>query len=200
MLTNQKFVVMRLVTCVGSKFSGKTCLLNILQEQAHDGRCFSIQDQNEIFSVWEEFNHKPNKSYIQPNHEKDGDSKRKPFSLATIKNSNKITPSKSNSLENIKLHCKNNASSIISNSGLNPPVNTKTYQYSELLGKTAPTIGVDHFEFNVDDLTLQVAGKYRKRKESEKKKLCTSVGCCSAYVNDKSDVIELRELGGEIGK
>ena len=83
---------------------------------------------------------------------------------------------------------------------LKPPVKTRTYNYSELLGKTAPTVGVNHFEFIVDDLTLQVAGKYWKRKESRTNKLCPSVKCCSAHVNDKIDVIELRELGGEIGK
>ena len=190
---------MRLVTCVGSKSSGKTCLLNILQQQAHDGKYFSIPEQNEIFSVWEEFNHKPKKPYTQLIDEKAGNSERNTFSLENLMNSNKITPLNSNSLENIKLHRKNKTFNI-SDSGLKPQVKTRTYNYSELLGKTAPTVGVNHFEFIVDDLTLQVAGKYWKRKESRTNKLCPSVKCCSAHVNDKIDVIELRELGGEIGK
>ena len=71
--------------------------------------------------------------------------------------------------------------------------------YSTLLGKTAPTIGVNHFEFIVDDLTLQVAGKYWHRKK--KCDICSNLKCRSSNVNrDRVDAIELRELGGQIGE
>ena len=52
---------MRLVTCIGSISSGKTCLLNILQEQAIDGKCYSTEEQEKIAAIQEEFNYKPNK-------------------------------------------------------------------------------------------------------------------------------------------
>ena len=192
---------MRLVTCVGSKSSGKTCLLNILQEQVHDGKAFSIQEQDSVFSLWQEFDHKPNGISTKINDEKSINSKRKNFSFELLKASNKVVPKKSDIILDSDRVSPQIDSSNITSLGVHNPINSKAYDYSELLGKTAPTIGVNHFEFIVDDLTLQVAGKYWKRKESEKKKSYTFIECCTSKVDsDRIDAIELKELGGEIGK
>ena len=194
---------MRLVTCVGSKSSGKTCLLNILQEQVHDGKAFSIQEQDSVFSLWQEFDHKPNGISTKINDEKSINSKRKKFSFELLKASNKVVPEKSDIiLDSDRVSTQNNSSNITS-LGVHNPINSKVYNCSELLGKTAPTIGVNHFEFIVDDLTLQVAGKYWKHKECEKQKSHTVLQpyfCTSKVDSDRIDGIELRELGGEIGK
>ena len=189
---------MRLITCVGSKSSGKTCLLNILQEKAPDGKAFSLEEQDEIFSIRQEFNHKPQRLPIQANGDTNINSKRKSFSFDYFKTSNKIVPKSVDS-------CKNDVEDKAENNSFIPTIidspDSTECDYSELLGKTAPTIGVNHFEFIVDDLTLQVAGKYWKRKGGEKNKIYSSIACCSSNVNGKRlDGIELRELGGEIGK
>ena len=189
---------MRLITCVGSKSSGKTCLLNILQEKAPDGKAFSFEEQDEVFSIRQEFNHKPQKLPMQANGDTNINSRRKSSSFEYFKKSNKIVPK-------IVDSCNNSEVDKVENDSYIPTIidspDSKPCDYSELLGKTAPTIGVNHFEFIVDDLTLQVAGKYWKRKGSEKNKIYSSIACCSSNLNGKrQDGIELRELGGEIGK
>ena len=62
-------------------------------------------------------------------------------------------------------------------------------------------MGVNHFEFIVDDLTLQVAGEYWNRKKNKTSFFCPKINCQSPELNsDKSGVIELKELGGQIGE
>ena len=192
---------MRLVTCVGSKSSGKTCLLNILQENASDGKAFTIQEQDKIFSIWQEFNLKPKNFPTQVNGDKNNASKRKSFSLEHLRISNKVGTKSPVSFKKEEIDLKQKSYNNINTLDGTDLGNSKQCDYSELLGKTAPTIGVNHFEFIVDDLTLQVAGKYWKRKEREKNKIYRSIGCFTSDVNgDRIDGIELRELGGEIGK
>ena len=80
---------MRLVTCIGSISSGKTCLLNILQENASDGKCMSIKEQDEIFSFQKELNCKPKQeSVLQTSEEGSNKSKNKIDKLGR----NKIVP------------------------------------------------------------------------------------------------------------
>jgi hypothetical protein len=192
-------VGMRLVTCIGSVSSGKTCLLNILQEQANDGKCFSIEKQNEVLALQQEFNHKPAKEIPTQKKEYSKNSKNKKHTFERLTCSNKVAPT--NNL---------NSTTCLESGEPNVPLaveikeevksDVRPISYSTLLGKTAPTIGVNHFEFIVDDLTLQVAGVYWQRKKKDHG-ICSNLKCRSTNVNcDRIDAIELRELGGQIGE
>ena len=192
---------MRVVTCIGSTCSGKTCLLNILQGPANDGKCFSIEEQDRIKVIQEEFNHKPadnttviNTDAVVSNDEFGGRNR--------LKYSNKIVPTTNGVLKklDLKTQCLNGKFAVSENKNIFER-NIEPNYYSSLLGKTAPTAGVNHFEFIVSDLTLQVAGKYRQRQRKEHNNICSNIGCrCTKVNNERFDVIELRELGGEIGK
>ena len=180
---------MRLVTCIGSISSGKTCLLNILQENAGDGKCMSIKEQDEIFSFQNELNCKPKQeSVLQTKSEEPSNkSKNKIEKLGR----NKIVPISEEVIDN----------GTAKNNLINSSETTIEKKYSDLLGKTTPTVGVNHFEFTVDDLTLQVAGEYWNRKKNKNSFFCPKINCQSPELNgDITGVIELKELGGQIGE
>ena len=191
---------MRLVTCIGSISSGKTCLLNILQEQAIDGKCYSTEEQEKIAAIQEEFNYKPNKEI---SNQKDCIPKNFKNNRKRERNiiSNKVAPIINENSKQIGASTDNKHSLNIPKVKVLDKVKTTPINISNLLGKTAPTIGVNHFEFIVDDLTLQVAGKYWIRKKENSNNICQNISCKSTEVNsERIDAIELRELGGEIGK
>ena len=193
-------VGMRLVTCIGSVSSGKTCLLNILQEQANDGKCFSIEKQTEILALQQEFNYNPAKEIPSQNKELLNHSKNKKHTFERLTCSNKVAPT--NNLNNTTCTDNGEQNPIPLAAETKEPVisDIRPIFNSTLLGKTAPTIGVNHFEFVVDDLTLQVAGKYWERKKKGNA-ICSNFKCRSTNVNhDRIDAIELRELGGQIGE
>jgi len=193
-------VGMRLVTCIGSVSSGKTCLLNILQEQANDGKCFSIEKQTEILALQQEFTHNPAKKIPTQNNEHLKNSKNKKGTFERLTCSNKVAPT--SNLENTTCTENGEQNLVPLAAEIKEPVisDIRPIFISTLLGKTAPTIGVNHFEFLVDDLTLQVAGKYWQRKKKDNV-ICSNLKCRSTNVNrDRIDAIELRELGGEIGE
>ena len=181
---------MRLVTCIGSISSGKTCLLNILQENAGDGKCMSIKEQDEIFSFQKELNCKPKQESVlqTKSEERSNKSKNKIEKLGR----NKIVPISEEVIDN------GTAKNIPINSSEATTIEKK---YSDLLGKTTPTVGVNHFEFTVDDLTLQVAGEYWNRKKNQNSFFCPKINCHSPELNGSiTGVIELKELGGQIGE
>ena len=181
---------MRLVTCIGSISSGKTCLLNILQENAGDGKCMSIKEQDEIFSFQKELNCKPKQESVlqTKSEERSNKSKNKIEKLGR----NKIVPISEEVIDN------GTAKNIPINSSEATTIEKK---YSDLLGKTTPTVGVNHFEFTVDDLTLQVAGEYWNRKKHKNSFFCPKINCQSPELNGAiTGVIELKELGGQIGE
>jgi len=193
---------MRLVTCIGSISSGKTCLLNILQQQASDGKCFSIEDLEKIAAIQEQFNYKPNKEVVIQS--KDGlltKSKYKNHKRERLKVNNKVAPTTNENLKQVGTSTDKDKNQFVQTQDVEEfeKVETKPIYYSNLIGKTAPTIGVNHFQFTVDDLTLQVAGEYWKRKKNKSNNICKKFSCSSSAVNsDRIDAIELRELGGEI--
>lgn len=179
---------MRLVTCIGSISSGKTCLLNILQENAGDGKCMSIKEQDKIFFFQKELNCKPKQECVlqTKSEEPSNKSKNKIDKLGR----NKIVPISEEVIDN------GTAKNIQINSSEATTIEKK---YSDLLGKTTPTVGVNHFEFTVDDLTLQVAGEYWNRKKKKKSFFCPKINCQSPELNGAiTGVIELKELGGQI--
>lgn len=179
---------MRLVTCIGSISSGKTCLLNILQQNASDGKCMSIKEQDEIFSYQKELNCKPKQESVLQikSEEPSNKSKNKIDKLGR----NKIVPISEGVIDN------GTVKTILINASEPTKIEKR---YSDLLGKTTPTVGVNHFEFTVDDLTLQVAGEYWNRKKNKNSFFCPKINCQSPEQNsDKAGVIELKELGGQI--
>ena len=204
---------MRVVTVVGSISSGKTCLLNILQEKAKDGRVFSIKEQQEISIIQEEFEYnafvsnyktaaKLNRAttvLVKEEHlgtQKKENKKR--VARARLKFSNKVVPENIDTSNNIEDINKDSKVGVERTGALLD--SKRSSSLSNLLGKTPSTIGVNHFEFVVDDLTLQVAGEYWRRKGKKNCNLCPSGGCDSTNVhNEQFDTIELRELGGQIG-
>ena len=204
---------MRVVTVVGSISSGKTCLLNILQEKAKDGRCFSIKEQQQISIIQEEFEYNAFASnyktvaelnrattvLVKEEHlgTQEKESKQR-VARARIKFSNKVAPENKEIPNNIDDIDKDSKVVVERTDALLDSKSSTSL--SNLLGKTPSTIGVNHFEFVVDDLTLQVAGEYWRRKGKKNCNLCRSVGCDSTNVhNERFDAIELRELGGQIG-
>lgn len=179
---------MRLVTCIGSISSGKTCLLNILQQNASDGKCMSIKEQDEIFSYQTELNCKPKQESVLQikSEEPSNKSKNKIDKLGR----NKIVPISEGVIDN------GTVKTILINASEPTKIEKR---YSDLLGKTTPTVGVNHFEFTVDDLTLQVAGEYWNRKKNKNSFFCPKINCQSPELNsDKAGVIQLKELGGQI--
>ena len=181
---------MRLVTCIGSISSGKTCLLNILQQNTSDGKCMSIKEQDEIFSYQKELNCTPKQESVLQikSEEPSNKSKNKIDKLGR----NKIVPISEGVIDN------GTVKTILINASEPTKIEKR---YSDLLGKTTPTVGVNHFEFTVDDLTLQVAGEYWNRKKNKNSFFCPKINCQSPELNsDKAGVIELKELGGQIGE
>ena len=191
---------MRLVTCIGSISSGKTCLLNILQEQAKDGKCFSIEAQNEFRALQEEFNHKPMKEIATQTNVHSNIPEKTKSKIERFKVSNKVAPNNDQALTS-SLKTNKRIVTLSSDIKQPPAPDTSPILDSSLIGKTAPTVGVNHFEFIVDDLTLQVAGEYWQRKKKHGNGLCSNIKCRSTSANcDRIDAIELRELGGQIGE
>ena len=217
---------MRVVTCVGSISSGKTTLLNILQANLHDGKCFSVSEQKKIAQISEEFDpkyeSKPENVVAEKAVSTSSGVTKQRNKLIKRHNRNKVipgdekvaaTPNKSQQSSKPNVISKKwSESSEIKGSEEKCEID-KTHveqksilRYSDLLGKTAPTVGVNHFEFLVDDLTLQVAGEYKLRRKRNKTVASSNfwhnVGCCCAtrVLNSRGDVVELRELGGQIGR